>query len=189
MTTHELPQPLPRTLRIQPSEFTDHITDDGHEMTKMPYPYYVYQTGRVALQGFWKGRVKHVIGFQADLAVHTIQLHWDEAWAAPEKAVGMYVVTGSADGVWSVHPTAIKSATMSEQSERTMTRDDAVAVRLGGAWRSGPEIHDEVADDGWGWQVSTTKRVLDRLVRDGVAERRQPGGPRSRWQYRVVGDA
>lgn len=181
--------PLPRTLRIQPSEFVDHITDDGHEMTKLPYPFYVYETGRIALQSFWKGSVKSVIGFQADLAKHVIDLHWDEAWAEPEKCVGMYVVTCSADNVWSVHSTAIKSATMGEQSERHLTREEAVTVKLDGVWHSGPEIHEHVADDGWPWPVATTKRVLDRLVIDGVAERRQPGGPRSRWQYRVKAGA
>jgi hypothetical protein len=181
--------PLPRTLRLQPSEFTDYITGDGHELTKLPYPFYVFQTGRVGLQGFWHGRVKRAIGFQADLAKHVIDLHWQDAWSDPEKTVGMYLVTADASGTWSVHPTAIASATMSEQSALTMTREEVVTAKLDiddGVWRSGKEIHEMIADDGWPWTRSVTKAVLDRLVRDGVAESRQPGGARSLWQFRAV---
>jgi hypothetical protein len=176
------PELLPRTVRLQPAEFVDHITDDGHEMTKLPYPFYVYQTGRVALQAsFWRGTVKTVIGFQKDLAKHTIDLFWDTVWDAPQSAVGMYVVTSSAAGVWSVHSTAIKSALASEQSSRSMTRDEAVAVRLTSDWLTAAQIHDRVTDDGWDWGQPATRNVLDRLVAEQVAVAHKAGRV---WEFR-----
>lgn len=34
-----------------------------------------------------------MIGFQRDLRVNKIDVYWDEVWADPQKAMGLYVVT------------------------------------------------------------------------------------------------
>lgn len=185
-------RPLPRTLKIQPAEFVDNMwaADNGSgdlvEGRKLPYPFYVYQTGRIALQRFWKGYPKQVIGFQADLAKMTIDLPWPDAWKTPEKTVGMYVVTSDVKGQWATHWTAISDAVMSEQSERSLDTDEAVVAVMDPDWHSRNEIHDRVADDGWDWQPGTTQAALNRLVKIGAVEATQPGGPGTRWQYRPV---
>lgn len=98
------------TIRIQPGPYTDHLTDDGHELTKLPYPFFVNEeTGAVGRQEFWQGTVLRVVGFQKDLARHEIDLWWEGAVKDPQRAVGMYVVTTDSEGGMGVHPTAVSS--------------------------------------------------------------------------------
>lgn len=97
-------------IRIQPSEFTDQVSDEGHQMTKLPYPFYVNASdGTVNLQEFWKGDPYRVVGFQTDLARHEIDLRWEDAAKDPQKAVGMYLVTADSRGGYGVHTTAVQS--------------------------------------------------------------------------------
>lgn len=94
--------------KIQPSAFTDQIRD-GHQMAKLPYPFFVSENGSVGSQDFWQGDPCKVIGFQKDLAVHRIDLWWKDAVGDPQQAVGMYLVTADDKGGWGVHSTAIDS--------------------------------------------------------------------------------
>jgi hypothetical protein len=105
-------------LTLQPAEFTDFITEDGHELKKLPYPFYVHEDGRIDRQDFWRGTVSRVIGFQADYNRMTIDLFWDDAVKNPESAVGKFVVTADARGKWSVHGNAISSVEVTELEER-----------------------------------------------------------------------
>jgi hypothetical protein len=98
-----------KIIEVQLSEWTDHLTDEGQELTKLPYPFFVDETGAVGRQDFWNGIVKMVIGFQKDLAVDTVDLGWNEAYEDPSSAVGMFVVTSDHSGNWSTHLTAVKS--------------------------------------------------------------------------------
>lgn len=98
---------------LQPSEFVDQIRD-GHEMTKLPYPFFVNEDGSVRRQDFWDGRPFKVIGFQTDLAVQQIDLWWADATKDPQKAVGMYVVTADEDGDIGVHISAIANVEILE---------------------------------------------------------------------------
>jgi hypothetical protein len=98
-----------RLIRLQPSEYVDQMID-GHEMTKLPYPFYVYEDGTVGRQDFWQGDPSRVIGFQKSLSVQHVDLWWSDAVRDPSKAVGMYVVTCNVDGQMGVHLTAIASA-------------------------------------------------------------------------------
>lgn len=104
---------MPKTIRLQPSEFTDNIRD-GHEMTKLPYPYFVAEDGTVGQQDFWDGDPVRVIGFQRDLAVQQIDLWWKDAVTDPQRVVGMYLVSESAEGVWGVHQMAISDVSVIE---------------------------------------------------------------------------
>lgn len=101
-----------KTIKLQPSAFTDRICDDGQELTKLPYPFYVNEDGEVGRQDFWQGDPAHVIGFQRDLAKQSIDLWWDEVVQDPKQAVGTYLVTTSAEGVWSTHQIAIAEVSM-----------------------------------------------------------------------------
>jgi hypothetical protein len=98
-------------IRIQPEPFVDNMID-GHEMTKLPYPFVADEQGMIAGQDFWKGDPFQVIGFQKDLAIHRIDLHWHEALAEPDLAVGMYLVTRDEAGDWGVHWTSVRSMTV-----------------------------------------------------------------------------
>lgn len=100
--------------KIQPAECVDRI-HNGHEMTKLPKPYFVNaDDGAVGRQDYWQGDPAAVVGFQADLAVNRIDLTWQEAAADPARAVGMYLVTTDSEGAWSTHLTAVASMAVSE---------------------------------------------------------------------------
>jgi hypothetical protein len=95
--------------RIQPSAFTDQITSDGHQLTKLPYPFYADASGAVQRQDIWNGKVTRVIGFQRDLARSAIDLRWADAVKNPAEAVGMYLVTSDKAGDWGTHHTAVQT--------------------------------------------------------------------------------
>lgn len=96
-------------LKLQPSEYVDQIVD-GHEMTKLPYPFYVNEEGQVGNQELWRGDPVRVVGFQKDLARHRIDLWWTDAFGEPEKTLGMYLVAVDDKGGMGVYDTAIVSA-------------------------------------------------------------------------------
>jgi hypothetical protein len=106
-----------RFVTLQPSARTDHITDDGHELQQLPYPFHVNEHGEILRQDFWRGDPERVIGFQANLHVMNIDLWWLQVWDKPELAVGKYVVTADSEGNWSTHMIAISSAELHGEPE------------------------------------------------------------------------
>lgn len=94
-------------IKLQPASRTDHITDDGTELTQRPYPFWVNDDGDI-LGGLPTMGVR-VIGFQIDLARHELDLRWADVRADPQLAVGKYLVASDADGGWSVHMPAIET--------------------------------------------------------------------------------
>lgn len=98
-------------IKLQPSPRVDHITADGHEMTQLPYPFYVAEDGSIDRQDFWRGNPAAVVGFQKDLAVQQVDLWWDDVVQDPQRAVGMYVVTTGKTGL-GVHMLAISEVTV-----------------------------------------------------------------------------
>lgn len=103
-----------RIVTLQPAEYVDHITEDSRELTRLPYPYHVHQDGSIGRQDFWRGEPKRVVGFTADLAKQQVDLWWHEAFAEPERAVGMYLVTQNEDGNMHTVVNAIAEATVTE---------------------------------------------------------------------------
>jgi len=97
-------------ISLQPSARTDHITEDGAEFQQLPYPFHVNERGDVQRQDFWRGRPLRVIGFTTRVDLQEVVLWWEEVWAAPELAVGRYVVTEDTDGQMSTHILAIETA-------------------------------------------------------------------------------
>lgn len=98
-------------IKIQPEPFVDNLVD-GHELTKLPYPFFVDEDGLIAQQDLWQGDPFKVVGFQLDLAVQKIDLWWTDVVANPEIAVGMYLVTADKSGDYGVHSSAIRSLTV-----------------------------------------------------------------------------
>lgn len=98
---------MTRLIRLQPAAYTDQISDDGYEMTKLPYPFWVRWDGTMANLN---PPYTNLLGFQADLAKQQIDLWWNEARDDPGKAIGMYAVTQDEKGGIAVHGTAIDSA-------------------------------------------------------------------------------
>lgn len=96
-------------IKLQPAPETDNIVD-GHELTKLPYPFFVTDEGKIDQQDLWQGDPYRAIGFQKDLAVHMIDLWWTDAIKDVGQVVGMYLVTSNSSGKWGVHRTAISSA-------------------------------------------------------------------------------
>jgi hypothetical protein len=77
-------------ITIQPGNSMDG-TYDVHQ--PMPYPFHVdAATGDVGYQDLWKGQPFRVLGFQKEVDVQQIDLHWKYAAADPEKIVGMFPV-------------------------------------------------------------------------------------------------
>lgn len=102
---------MDKIIKLQPAEFTDNI-HNGHQMTKLPYPYFVGEDGEIGSQDLWRGDPKQVIGFQRDLAVQKIDLWWADAVDDPQQAVGMYLVTANEEGDWGTHQTAISDVSI-----------------------------------------------------------------------------
>lgn len=100
---------MSKIFKIQPSEFIDNMWEGGHVGTKLPYPFFVDEKGMIDGQDFWNGDPYRVIGFQKDLAVHKVNLWWNDAVKDPSQVVGMYLVTANKKGDFGVHQTAVSS--------------------------------------------------------------------------------
>jgi hypothetical protein len=98
---------MEKFLKLQPSPRVDNIVD-GHEMTQLPYPFFVEQDGTVLHPD--TVQAVRALGFQTDLARHEVDLLWDEIWEHPELAVGKYLVSTTPDGGMGVHTIAIDTA-------------------------------------------------------------------------------
>lgn len=104
---------MPKYLKIQQAPITDNITDEGHVGSRLPWPVIADEEGRVHIPSSQLGMVR-VAGFQRDLAKQQVDLRWDDAFADPSKAVGMYVVAYYGDGSMSVHLSAVDTVELSE---------------------------------------------------------------------------
>lgn len=100
-----------RIVTLQPAAHVDHITEDGTELTKLPYPFHVNVHGEIQRQEFWKGNPERVVGFVSDLARQEVDLSWDEVYSDPQRAVGQYVITQDSEGGWATHQLAIMRVT------------------------------------------------------------------------------
>jgi hypothetical protein len=92
--------------KVQPSNRVDFITEEGDELTQLPYPFFIDAEGRVLNHEMMKASV--ALGFQKRLDVHRIDLRWKDAIVDPSKVVNMYLVTVW-DGKFQTTPLAIMS--------------------------------------------------------------------------------
>lgn len=115
-----------RIITLQPSAVTDHITEDGTELQKLPYPFHVDEDGNVERQDFWRGDPAAVLGFQDRVDVQQVDLWWREVVADPQRAVGKYMVTVDSDGDIATRTIAIESVHVTERAEgaEDFTRGD-----------------------------------------------------------------
>jgi hypothetical protein len=112
-------------ITFQPSEFVDHITEDGTELTKLPYPVHAWaDTGRIPHDaGGTSGR--RIVGFQRDLQRQQIDLSWATVAYHPPDAVGTYAVIEGNDGKLFSLTTAIRDV-----QTRVTERPDTIAGPL-----------------------------------------------------------
>jgi hypothetical protein len=108
-----------RIITLQPSSVVDQITEDGTELTRLPYPYHVTEDGDVMGQDFWRGEPEAVIGFQRDATVQKVDLWWDDTVADPQQVVGMYPVLRER-GNLSTLLIAVESVTVAELPTGTL---------------------------------------------------------------------
>lgn len=107
-------------ISFQPSPYVDGITEDGHELTKLPYPLAYFLDGRIFDEtDFWRGRNDRLVGFARDLAVQRVDIYFRELAeefadnpAAFDKTVGMYLVIENRDGGLGANVNAIASVTV-----------------------------------------------------------------------------
>ncbi len=102
-----------KIITVQPSPVVDHITPDGTELTRLPYPYHVAEDGSVQRQDFWRGEPSAIVGFQRRVDVQSVDLYWEDAWKDPQKAVGMYPVLAER-GTFATLQIAVESMTETE---------------------------------------------------------------------------
>ena len=95
-----------KTWRIQCHPFTDHITGEGEQLQRRPYPIVVNEKGDAVAPNHL---IAGVIGFVADLARFEVDVWWDEAQKRPGEMVGMYVIIADEEGDWSTFSTAVES--------------------------------------------------------------------------------
>lgn len=99
--------------KIQPASHTDHITEDGTELQRRPYPLFIDEGG-IAYQNTL---INRVVGFVKDLVKHEINVRWSEVINENhpmhfplEDLVGYYIIVQMNDGNWATLTTAIESA-------------------------------------------------------------------------------
>jgi hypothetical protein len=102
-----------KRIAVQMSSYVDQIRE-GREMTKQPYPFFVYEDGSVGRQDYWKGRVAGIVGFTRDSNAFQIDLPWTDVVRDPQGAVGTYVVTTDDKGVWTTWETAVETMSVIE---------------------------------------------------------------------------
>jgi hypothetical protein len=102
-------------LRIQEAPITDNITEDGHVGSRQPWPVVADKDGTITVPSSRLGYVR-AVGFQRDLAVKRVNLWWADAFADPQKAVGMYLVTTNTEGGMQVSLSAVDTAEMKEHT-------------------------------------------------------------------------
>lgn len=100
-------------LKIQEAPVTDSITDDGHVGARLPWPVLADAEGIVHIPSSRLGMVR-IAGFQRDLAVMRVDLWWQDAFADPSKAVGMYLVAHHKNGSMGVSLSAVDTAEIQE---------------------------------------------------------------------------
>lgn len=109
-----------KIITLQPSSYTDQLTPNGTELTKLPYPFHVEEDGTVTRQDFWHGDPIKIVGFQDRLDVQRVSLTWREAAKDPQRAVGKYVVGVSSEGGLATYcQTAIATVTVTEIPDTT----------------------------------------------------------------------
>jgi hypothetical protein len=106
-----------KIITLQPSAITDRLLQDGTELTQLPYPWHVTESGAVLRQEFWQGDPTGIVGFQRDPHVQRVDLWWEDVAADPQRAVGMYPVARDSKGNLSSHLIAIESVSVTETPE------------------------------------------------------------------------
>jgi hypothetical protein len=96
----------------------DGILEDGTTRGSLPYPFYGDEDGMIQNQDLWQGEAYKIIGFQKDLAVQRIDLHYRDAFKNPDATVNMYMIVSNAQGKWSVYETAVKTTWTVERTAR-----------------------------------------------------------------------
>lgn len=105
---------------------TDKITDDGTELTQVPYPFHVNLDGTVQRQDLWNGNPHRVIGFVQRLDLQQVDLWWSDFVKRPQSVTGMYLITASRNEgePWGTHLGAITSVL----DHRVATAEDIETV-------------------------------------------------------------
>lgn len=95
-------------IKLQPASFTDSITDDGQELTRLPYPVVADDvSGQVQNNPL----ISRVVGFVGDVKRQEVDLWWQDARTGDlSELVGKYVVVQMADGGLSTLATDVQSA-------------------------------------------------------------------------------
>jgi hypothetical protein len=101
----------PVMIRFQPSPHTDHVTDDGTELTKLPYPVLAHPTGLACLGS----KEVLIVGFVGDPNRQDVDLWWNDITDL-QATVGMYMIINDdvrcpETGHWSTLISAIQSVT------------------------------------------------------------------------------
>lgn len=99
-------------ITLQPSSSTDHITNDGTELQKRPYPFYADEEGNLSRS--WDGAPTRIIGFVKDLSQQVLDVWWEDAVKDIHQVVGMYVVTTYPNNQWATHLAAIETVKCDE---------------------------------------------------------------------------
>jgi hypothetical protein len=95
---------------FQPSDRTDHITEDGTELTQRPYPFAVFDNGDI-VNAEVVG-TQRTVGLACDLAVTHVDVWWRDVVKDPQQAVGKYLITQDANGNYATQTCAIMSVTV-----------------------------------------------------------------------------
>jgi hypothetical protein len=105
---------MAKIITLQPGQVPDATTKDGHKLYRLPYPFQVGEDGMVGDQDFWRGDPSAVLGFQDDVDVQRVNLHWEDVVKDPQAAVGKFPVMISRGGGMYTYTVAIGSASVRE---------------------------------------------------------------------------
>lgn len=90
--------------KIQPS-----LTDDPR--ARLPYPYFVTETGEVLRQDFWRGDPARLVGFTPTPEPGQDMVDVDTFVADPDAVVGWYPVFEDAAGMWATITLPVRTVT------------------------------------------------------------------------------
>lgn len=89
------------------------LQETHHPDGVLPWEVIASESGTVVIPSSLL-KMKRVVGFQRDIDVQQVDLWFDEAYADPSKAIGMYVVTETTNGTMQQGTSQVISAEIAE---------------------------------------------------------------------------
>ena len=89
-----------KIIKIQPKK-----TPKGEK----PYPYFIFEDGKVGVQRYWKGNPSELLGFAKKPVAGDMAYNVKDFFFNPKQIIGLYPVFKNKDNKWLTSKDAIES--------------------------------------------------------------------------------